>query len=247
MASNFNLYSKYYNLIYSDKNYNKEVDYIASLFDRYGNAIHSVLEIGSGTGGHGLILQKKGYDIFGIELSQTMADQATRNGFPCIQGSSVNFELKKEFDAVISLFHVFSYLTSNEDLIASFKNAHKHLKKEGLFIFDAWYSPAVYEQRALPRIKKMENEEISITRFANPIIDINRNTIDIQFSVFAKDLTSNTTSELFESHPMRHFSLPEIELIATFTGFELLKAEEFVTSNTLSDQTWGACFILKKK
>jgi hypothetical protein len=50
--SNFNAYSKYYDLIYNNKNYIFEVDYVISLFKKYGNSINNVLELGSGTGNH---------------------------------------------------------------------------------------------------------------------------------------------------------------------------------------------------
>ena len=45
---------------------------------------------------------------------------------------------------------------------------------------------------------------------------------------------------------MRHFSIPEIKLLAEFSGFEFLKAEEFVTGNEPSPVTWGVNFILRK-
>ena len=64
-------------------------------------------------------------------------------GFTCQVGDITNVNLNKEFDNIISLFHVVSYLTSNYDIKNLFLNANKHLKKGGLFIFDIWYSPAV--------------------------------------------------------------------------------------------------------
>jgi hypothetical protein len=45
---------------------------------------------------------------------------------------------------------------------------------------------------------------------------------------------------------MRHFSIPEIHMLASFTGFELLKAEEFLSGNEPSENTWGVNFILRK-
>jgi hypothetical protein len=45
---------------------------------------------------------------------------------------------------------------------------------------------------------------------------------------------------------MRYFTVPEVELIAAQTGFELLKTEELITKNVPSDNTWAICSILKK-
>ncbi len=60
-------YSQYYNLLYADKNYPAEADYIASVIKKFSPQAHDVLEYGSGTGGHGVLLNKKGYAIHGIE------------------------------------------------------------------------------------------------------------------------------------------------------------------------------------
>jgi SAM-dependent methyltransferase len=246
MPDNFNLYSKYYNLVYGDKDYTKEVEYVVEKIKQYAPGTQHILEFGSGTGGHGLLLQNKGYKVFGIERSEAMVAEAQKKGLSCKVADISNFELPDKYDAVISLFHVVSYLTSNESLIAAFSNANKYLKGDGVFLFDVWYTPAVYEQKALPRIKKIQNEEVAVTRFAEPAIDSNKNIVDVRFTLFAKDLATGETTEFFEDHPMRHFSIPEIELLARLTGFKIIKAEEFLTSNQPSTDTWGVCFILKK-
>lgn len=246
MSENFQIYSKYYNLLYRDKDYRAEANYVAKRLKTFAPNVKSILEFGSGTGGHGLLLQKKGFDIFGLDQSEYMVAEAKKRGLPCQVADVSKFKLKEKYDAVISLFHVVSYLTTNESLVATFLNANKHLNKNGIFLFDIWYTPAVYEQGALPRVKKMQNKEVSITRIAEPKIDINNNIIDVQFTILVKDLVTGETNELFESHPMRHFSVPEIDLLAKLTGFEILKTEEFLTGNKPSGNTWGVCFILKK-
>lgn len=246
MANNFQVYAQYYNLLYKDKNYEKEVDYIVSQIEKYAPSSKTILEFGCGTGGHGLLLQNRGYKILGLERSEAMVEEATRNGLACKVADISNFDLQKQYDAVISLFHVISYLTDNNSLVATFLNAAQHLKTGGIFLFDVWYSPAVYHLKALPRIKQMQNHELAVTRFADPVPDVNKNIIEVHFTVFAKDLVSGEQSNLNESHPMRHFSIPEIALLASLSGFEMINSEEFLTGNTPSENTWGVCFILKK-
>jgi SAM-dependent methyltransferase len=246
MSENFQLYSKYYNLLYGDKNYKAEADYVAKQIKTFAPQAKTVLEFGSGTGGHGVLLQKKGFKIFGLDQSEYMVEEAKKRGLPCKVANISNFKLKEKYDAVVSLFHVVSYLTDNKDLISTFKNANNHLNKNGIFLFDVWYSPAVYEQKAVPRIKKIQNKEIAVTRIAEPKIDTSKNIVTVCYSILAKDLKTGETSELFESHPMRHFSIPEIDLLAKLTGFEVIKSEEFLTGNKPSGNTWGVCFILKK-
>ncbi len=246
MSKNFQIYSKYYDLLYKDKDYTSEVNYVINKIKKFSPKTNSILEFGSGTGRHGILLQKKGFNVFGLDQSGYMIAEAKKRGLSCQIADISNFKLKEKYDAVISLFHVVSYLTDNEKLIATFISANKHLNKNGLFLFDVWYSPAVYKQKASPQVKKMQNKEITITRVATSKIDINNNIIDVQYAITAKDLATGKISKLSEDHPMRHFSIPEIDLLARLTGFEILKTEEFLTGNKPSENTWGVCFILKK-
>jgi len=243
---NFGLYSKYYNLLYQKKKYFEEANYISDCIKEFLPSASTILDFGSGTGRHGLVLQKLGYDIFGIEKSKQMVDKALENGFSCEQGDIIDFNSKKTYDVITSLFHVISYINDNASLIKVFSNAFSSLNNGGLFIFDTWYSPAVYYQKPEARIKKIETEEIIVLRYAEPEIHTNKNTVDVNYSVLVRDKIGGQCIEFQEKHPMRHFSIPEIRLIANFTGFDLIKAEEFLTKNQPSINTWGVNFILKK-
>jgi len=247
MVENFNIYSKYYDLLYKTKDYNAESNYISDSIKKNSPNAKTILEFGSGTGGHGLILKKMGYDIYGLERSQEMVEEAILRGFACEQADITNFEIDRKFDAVISLFHVISYINDNTSLVKVFRNASKCLNSGGLFIFDTWYSPAVYHQKPETRIKKVDNEEISVIRMAEPEIHINPNVVDVNYTILVKDKITDKWIEFHEKHPMRHFSIPEIDLLADFTGFEMLNAEEFLSRLEPSENTWGVCFILKKK
>lgn len=246
MDVNFNLYSKYYNLLYNTKDYKEEAKYVSNCIKLYFPSAQTILEFGSGTGGHGLILQKMDYDIYGLERSQQMVEEALISGFPCKQADITNYVLDLKYDVVISLFHVISYINDNKSLIKVFQNACNSLNSNGLFIFDVWYTPAVYNQKPETRIKKVENSEISVIRIAEPEIHLNKNVVDVNYSILVKDKKTNKWLEFLEKHPMRHFSIPEIQLIANQTGFELINAEEFLTGKQPSEKTWGVNFILKK-
>src|SRR5262245_52735638 len=65
----FQQYSEFYDLLYRDKDYAAESAYIIRQLQACTPAVRSVLEFGSGTGGHGYLLAQAGFDIFGIERS----------------------------------------------------------------------------------------------------------------------------------------------------------------------------------
>lgn len=243
----FNAYGHYYNLLYKDKDYAGETEYIHNLLNQHDIINGDILEFGSGTGKHGNLLALQGHKIHGIERSAEMVSQASScEGFTCEQGDICTIKINRRFDAVLSLFHVLSYQISNENVSAVFARASEHLKTGGIFIFDFWYSPAVYSQQPVVRVKRMLDDAVEITRIAEPIIYPNENRVDVCYTIYAREIASNKVSTLNEIHPMRHFSLPEIDMFAQSNGFALMRTEEFLTGKSAGVDTWGVCVILKR-
>lgn len=248
--ANFNsAYSKYYDALYKDKDYASESEYVAALIRRFKPDAATLLELGCGSGVHASLLAKKGFTITGIERSNEMIELArSKNipGFTGIHGDIASSKLDQSFDVAISLFHVISYLTNQSDLINCFNHTNAHLNTGGLFVFDVWYSPAVYTQKPETRIRRIALPDTQITRIAESTVHPNTNTVDVHFEVHVTDLHTQQTTVINELHPMRHFSIPEIELLATHTGFQLLHTEEFATGKQPDASTWGICFVLQK-
>ena len=243
----FEAYGQYYDLLYSDKNYTAETEYIYELLTSHGVREGCLLEFGSGTGKHGCLLADKGYRLHGVELSSEMVARAELgSGFSCEQGDIAVVDLNRTFRAVIALFHVMSYQISNCKLGSVFANARKHLDPGGIFIFDFWYAPAVFSQRPSVRIKRMEAGGVRIVRTAEPSLFLNENRVDVDYTICVENVSSGVTQTICETHPMRYFTLPEIDLLADRYGFERLRAEEFLTGAELSENTWGACVVLRK-
>ena len=243
----FNAYSRYYDLLYSDKDYVGEAAYIQNLLVHNGISQGALLEFGSGTGKHGCLLAANGFIVHGIERSAAMvADSHKASGFSCEQGDIGTAKMGTTYDAVLSLFHVISYQTTNAQLQGVFANAAEHLTVGGLFVFDFWYSPAVFAQKPSVRMKRMANDDVEITRFAEPKLYPNENRVDVLYTIFARDVASDAVKTFQEIHPMRHFSLPEIDLLAGVHGFERIQTEEFFTGNEPSENTWGVCALLRK-
>jgi SAM-dependent methyltransferase len=243
----FDIYSQYYDLIYSDKNYSSEVGYVRNLFKMFGLIKGNVLEFGSGTGGHAKLLSEKDFFVHGIELSSEMINKTKlTDRFTCQQGDICSLRTGKKYDAVISLFHVMSYLITNDQLNSVFANAGHHLNIGGLFIFDFWYSPAVNFQKPAVKVKRMANKYIDVFRVAEPVIYSNDNRVDVNYTIFVRNIHSGGYEKITETHSMRHFSLPEINHFAKLNGFELIKAEEFLSGEAPSEQSWGVCVVLQK-
>ena len=67
-----NLYSQYYDLLYSDKDYIREVDYIIKLIKENIDHSKTLLDMGCGTGKHAELLSNKDFIVHGIDISEDM-------------------------------------------------------------------------------------------------------------------------------------------------------------------------------
>lgn len=237
-------YSRYYNLLYHDKDYKSEVKYVKALIEKYSSGGKHVLDLGCGTGTHGVLFQQEGYNLIGVERSPEMAAIAIQRGVNCVVADITDFSIDKKFDICLSLFHVISYITENDRLLLAFSNARAHLNPGGIFIFDVWFTPAVMNRLPEVRIKRLEDDDVSIVRVAEPGINFVRNTVEVKYHMYLRDKKTSAVSEFKESHFMRHFSVPEIELLSAQTGFSLTHMEEFLSGKAPDNTTWGVNFIL---
>jgi len=253
----FGDYSKFYDLLYVNKPYQQESIFVDTLIKQYGtqSETKTLLELGCGTGRHAYYLAEQGYEVHGVDQSSFMLEMAG-NFFasaPENLRKSVFFEqadirqlsLKKQFDVAISLFHVMSYQITNLDLASTFQSVKNHVKPGGLFIFDCWYGPAVLTQRPEVRFKQFENEALLVERVASPILYENDNTIEVNYHLFVKEKQSETYQKINETHRMRYLFYPEISSLCQKFNMTLVHGCEWLTNKTLSQHTWGGCFVVK--
>lgn len=250
----FGDYSRYYDLLYRDKDYIGESQFIHQLIQSHAPHSLDILELGCGTGHHAALLAQQGYKLHGIDISQEMLDYADQrrsqlttkiaSNLQFTQGDIRQVRLHQKFDVVISLFHVISYQTTNADLQAAFATAKAHLKPNGIFIFDVWYGPAVLTTPPEVRVKRLEDEIIEITRIAEPVMYPNKNCVDVNYSIFIKDKTTFAITELTETHKMRYLFKPELEILLANFQLEIYKYQEWLTNKNASLETWNVYFLV---
>jgi SAM-dependent methyltransferase len=246
----FGNYSRYYDLLYRDKDYRGEAAYIESLIRTQRPGARSVLDLGCGTGRHASLLAERGYDVTGVDRSPAMLAEARARGTGTkggrtefVEGDVRSVRLGKQFDVVVSLFHVMSYQTTNADLAAAFATLRAHLAPGGLFIFDCWYGPAVLNLRPATRVLRLEDDAIAVTRLAEPVLHPNANVVDVNYHVFVRDKQTSAVSELREKHAMRYLFAPEVEFLLAAAGLKQEQLAAFMADGAPGLDTWTAVFL----
>jgi SAM-dependent methyltransferase len=250
----FSNYARYYDLMYQDKDYAGEAQFIHKLIQTHAPDATKILELGCGTGNHAVLLATAGYQVHGVDLSEEMlgyAGERCDRLSPALaarlqfsQGDLRQVRLNRKFDVVLSLFHVISYQTTNRDLLAAFETAKAHLVPGGILIFDVWYGPAVLSEPPTVRIKRLENQSIQVTRIAEPVMYPNDNLVDVNYHIFIKDLTSSKIDEVREVHTMRYLFKPELALLLDQLQIQIVESREWLTDRQPGLKTWGVYFVV---
>lgn len=247
----FQDYAYYYNSFYKDKNYRAEAEAVDGLIKKYAEGSTKLINLGCGTGRHDIELEKLGYCVKGIDMSALMVDIAKKNAES--SGNAVDFEVAdirnynpiEKYDTVISLFHVISYQNTNEDVLAAFRTARKALNVGGIFIFDVWYGPGVLSDKPAIRVKEIEDNDNRLIRIARPVLHDKTSVVDVDYEVLVIHKKTDAVKTIHETHNMRYFFRPELDMLLQQAGFELIDNLDCQTLEETSYSSWTSYFIAK--
>lgn len=225
-------YAAAYDALYGDKDYRAECDILDEVFGRAVRPVQSILDLGCGTGRHSVELARRGYEIVGVDLSEGMLEQARQRSISdgvkasFVLGDIRNVQLGRRFDAVLSMFAVVGYQTSDADLKATFENVRRHLEPGGLFVFDVWYAPAVQAVGPSTRVKVVAIDAGEIERRAVGELDPEQRVCTVRYELTHRnaDGPSMTTDE---THRMRYFDERELDKFLGGAGLMLRSVSAF--------------------
>ena len=108
------------------------------------------LELAIGTGRVAVPLRERGVPVAGIELSPHMVEQlrtkVDEDTIPVVLGDMATATAPGEFSLVYLVFNTIANLLTQEEQVACFRNAARHLVPGGRFVIELW----VPELRKLP-------------------------------------------------------------------------------------------------
>jgi SAM-dependent methyltransferase len=132
--SNYRYYSKVYDEV-EDKP-ERSLNFIRKSIKKHNPNAKELLELGCGTGN--VIEELEEFSVWGLELSKEMLDIA-KEKLPKHQlhlGDMSDFDLDHKFDVIYSVYDTINHLIDKSLWEMTFANSAKHLKENGLFLFD---------------------------------------------------------------------------------------------------------------
>lgn len=253
----FGLYAEVYDLLYQDKDYCGESEFVASLIRRFGaggGADARVVDLACGTGRHVIQLAKMGFRTAGSDISQGMVNvaraaiDAEHLAIPLfVEPLQSCARIKGEFDVALAMFSSLGYLCSRDDLAAALSGVRSLLVAGGLFIFDVWNGLATLKDYSPVRVKRASNGSTAVLRVSRTALDEVEQiaTVNFEFLVMPQ---GRAPIEFTEQHLVRFFLPRELSDILESNGFQVMLQCPFMDAGrVLQPADWNMTFVARKR
>jgi ubiquinone/menaquinone biosynthesis C-methylase UbiE len=157
--------AKYYDLIYSFKDYKKEAFRIKTLVSKYKKSEgKELLDVACGTGHH-LAYLKDEFSCMGVDINRQILKVAMKNveGVIFKQADMTELNLDKQFDVITCLFSSIGYVKTHARLKKTFQSFAKHLKTGGVALIEPWFTKSTFIE-GYPSMTTYDGRDIKIAR-----------------------------------------------------------------------------------
>jgi SAM-dependent methyltransferase len=208
--------SPYYHILYQQRNDAEAEFFIDKLTEYLSPAADSkMLDIACGKGRHSIYLNKKGFDVTGIDLSEQSIKYARQ-----FENNKLHFlvhDMRKlfyinYFDVALNLFTSFGYFDTEKDHVNALKTFRKCLKTNGTLVIDYFNTEKIVRNLNHCEVKSLDGIAFNITK------NVVEGKIIKKINFDDKGKTYN-----FEER-VQAFSFEDFELMLTKAGLVVQKA-----------------------
>lgn len=204
--------SPYYHVLYKNRDFSEAELFIDKLIQLIEPAkACRVLDLACGKGRHSIYLNKKGFDVTGIDLSEKSISCAKTS-----ENETLHFymhDMRKlfrtnYFDVVLNLFTSFGYFEQERDDMATINAVYKSLKPNGTFVMDFMNSKKVIQQLSCRETKTIDGIDFKISKtFENHFIvkkiEFSDKEKNYSFEERVKALTLADFEKYFEANKLK--------------------------------------------
>ncbi|MFB7138605.1 class I SAM-dependent DNA methyltransferase [Gottfriedia sp. NPDC056225] len=220
----YNRFAYLYDQLMNDVPYERWVEFLKNVFQKYDVNQPEILDIGCGTGTLPILLSKLNYSVSGVDLSEEMlsvamakAEQEKVN-IPFFQQNMVELEGFNELDCVTIFCDSLNYLETEDQVKQTFRNVHESLKENGLFLFDV-HSPYKIEEIFAEETFFIDDAELSLvwscTQGVQPL------SVEHDLVFFMKDEHRDLYERFEEYHNQRTYPINTYKTWLNENGFEI--------------------------
>ncbi len=210
--------AKYYDLVYSGKDYKKEAEGIIRLIRKHKQSDgNDLLEVACGTGKH-LQYLKSRFKCTGTDINKGMLKVARKRipGVVFKKGNMINFRFGKKFDVITCLFSSIGYVKTYANLKKTIRNFTRHLKKGGVAIIEPWFTKKQFKHGYVS-LATYAHPEIKIARVDFSTVKGNVSIMDMHYTIAERN---KGIRHFTEQHQMGLFEVDKTLAIMKKAGFK---------------------------
>jgi SAM-dependent methyltransferase len=241
-------FARYYDLVYSDKDYQKDIDDFQVLRASQASNLKTLIEIGAGTGGQSFRLSELVGQLYCVEIDPDFASifeaklaNDKRENMHLLT-HALPLDSKLAADCAVAFFHVLNYIVPDhmEDFL---QRLSSHLKVGAPFITDLWNREAVMLD---PPVMEERNKTVNgreVVQKINPSLNKRTNTVELNY-----EITIDNNISFEETLTLYLWSRDELEFL--FNKFEMIDAQWWdyrLFPRQASKESWKVWLKVNKK
>lgn len=227
--------SKFYDAIYSFKDYADEVSKIQAFIEKYSQREYqTLLDVACGTGKHIEYFQEY-YTTQGLDLDEGMLAVAKERlaQIPFHHGSMLDFDLGQKFDVITCLFSSIGYVGTVENLNQTLQNMVRHVADDGLIIIEPWLRPEVFNV-GTAHLLCVDEPHLKISRMGTSTLEGNVSAMEMHYLVAEnKPDILNSIHHFVEMHRLTLFTHEEYLQAFEASGWHAIFDEKGITGRGL--------------
>jgi len=183
----------------------------------------SILDVACGTGRLMAILEKEGYDVTGLDLSQEMLDIAkTRCKGKLLRQDMREMHVNRTFDALLCLGRSFGYMLTDDDACRALEGFNRALRDGSILILDSFDAEITRRyQFGMLRECVYEFEDMKITRRSK---SSDYNETDITWFVEWEYIIENGGKHVvLDQTRLRSYDKSHLQEMLLDKGFEIIR------------------------
>ena len=160
--------SPYYHILYKNRN-EEEAQVFMDNITHYLNMPENgtILDLACGKGRHSIYLNKLGYQVTGVDLSENSIAIANESSNETLQFKTHDMRepMNETYDAVFNLFTSFGYFDTFEDNIKTLKAIKDSINEYGFGVIDFFNADFIIENLVAEETKEIDGITFNIKRF----------------------------------------------------------------------------------
>ncbi|MGB1004143.1 MAG: class I SAM-dependent methyltransferase [Salibacteraceae bacterium] len=207
--------SFYYHKLYRHRNTSEAQMFIDNIIEFIHPQVgSSILDLACGKGRHSFYLNKKGFNVVGVDLSENSIKEASKNANKSLhfyQMDMREIDCQQTFDLVVNMFTSFGYFQHKSDNVKVLHGIHKVLNPGGFLMIDFLNASKVIQNLVPEEKKEIDNVSFTINRM-----------IEDQTVVKKIQVLDNGKEFRFQER-VSMFVLEDFKTLFEKSGFELIQ------------------------